>query len=63
MTEHGSLAREGGQWNHIEMKRLEDKGKIESLVLFCIRYTLHFFVKRRRLLGMNFFTSRTFTFF
>ena len=34
MTESGSLAREGGQRNQIEMKSLEDEGKIESLVYF-----------------------------
>ena len=38
MIGHGSLAQERGQWNQIEMKRLEDEGKTESLVHFSIFY-------------------------
>lgn len=34
MTEHGSLAREGGQWNHIEMKRLEIKTRLSHWFSF-----------------------------
>ena len=43
MTERGSLAREGGQMNQIEVKSLEDEGKTESLVYFFdLLSTLHF---------------------
>ena len=38
MTGRGSLAQERGQWNQIEMKRLEDEGKTEPLVHFSISY-------------------------
>ena len=38
MAGRGSLARERGQHNQIEMKSLEDEGKTESLVYFSTSY-------------------------